>query len=133
MSALPLDVKAKYLHHINQSGQVEGHEVSDLAYVPYSYFNKTIHAIDQLEHLDPDLFSEVGMPLAFNMVAPGEERVALNAEHLYMRRRMDLKTLGHLAESCDFFHPIKMSTPKHRNLFRELMAWQYKRMATSSV
>ncbi len=131
LSLLPKDVKAKYLKHVKESGQVEGHEVSDLAFIPRKYFSEVTRAIDQIEKLDPDLLSEVGMPLAFNLVAPGEERVYLRAEHLYMRERMDMKALGHLADTCDFFHPVKLTTPKHRNLFRALMAGQYKNMTSS--
>jgi hypothetical protein len=123
------NLTAKYLDHVNKTGSAVGQGLSEYVYVPRSYNRMIIHAIDELDKVDPNIFQEAAIPLILNLVAPGDENMALLPEFIAWGEERDMEDLlRQRTQENIHYHPLKPGNPLHREIWRERMAKIYAQM-----
>jgi hypothetical protein len=128
LDSLPDDLKNPYLRHINSTdGLIEGYASADWAYVPKTSALKLLTIMGWIEELAPTYFSEMGMPLAMNLAAPGDEKVYLNDyTMLWGSDRTNISRIQIYGMSgVSAIHPIKLSYFALISAWRDLLAHQY--------
>ncbi len=121
---LPRRLTDRYLTYALESGKTTGNGLADSVYVPCKYHSLLMEVLEQMEKLEPEMFSEAGMPLAIRLVAPGQVHTYDPNFEVWRDWRYNKSMLRHWMKHGMHVHAVKLSVPGPRSIWRDLMAEQ---------
>ncbi len=129
LEKLPDGLKDGYMTHVRLTKEVEANARADCIYVPKRYQQPLKKVIEEIEKLDADLYSEAGMPLAVNLVAPGDLKYKFQPNVAQLPggiQRFNKSMLYKKLRENFHVHTVKLSYPGMRAVWRDVFAEQYK-------